>query len=101
MRNSKRKKTLLALDPDGLEIEAGYLSQPERLAMSKEQLQKIGAALAELPFEQREVIILHLQNGLKFKDIANARQVSVNTIQSRYRYGLKKLRLTLDGEMEK
>jgi len=101
VRNSIRKKTELTLDLDGLEIEAGYLSQPERLAMSREQLQKIASALAELPYEQREVIILHLQNGLKFKDIASSRQVSVNTIQSRYRYGLKKLRLTLDGEMEK
>lgn len=101
VRNSSRKKTEPTLDLDGVEIAAGYLNQPDRLAMSREQLQLIDSALVELPYQQREVIILHLQSGLKFKDIANAQDVSVNTIQSRYRYGLKRLRLILDGEMEK
>jgi RNA polymerase sigma-70 factor (ECF subfamily) len=101
VRNSSRKKTETTLDLDGVEIPASDLNQPDRLAMSREQLQQIDSALVELPYQQREVIILHLQSGLKFKDIANAQDVSVNTLQSRYRYGLKKLRLILDGEMEK
>lgn len=101
VRNLSRKKVKLTLDLDGIKIAAGDSDQPERLVMSREQSQKIGCALAGLPYEQREVVILHLQSGLKFQDIANAQEVSVNTIQSRYRYGLKKLRLILDGEMEK
>lgn len=74
---------------------------PERSAMSKEEFQKVDIALAALPLEQREVIILHLQSGLKFKEIARSSGVSVNTIQSRYRYGLDKLRSILDCEVKK
>lgn len=101
VRNSSRKKVELSLDIEGIEIAAPVLDQPDRLAMSREQLEQIDSALAELPYEQREIIILHLQSRLKFKDIANAQNVSVNTIQSRYRYGLKRLRLILNDEMEK
>ena len=68
--------------------------------MSREGSQQVASALDELPYQQREVIILHLHSGLKFKEIANFQQVSVNTIQSRYRYGLNKLRSVLDGEVK-
>ena len=101
VRNSSRKKAKLTLDLDSVEIAAPDSNQPDRLVMSREESQQVGSALDELPYQQREVIILHLQSGLKFKEIANAQHVSVNTIQSRYRYGLNKLRSILDGEVEK
>jgi RNA polymerase sigma-70 factor (ECF subfamily) len=101
VRNSSRKKTKLTLDLDNVEIAAPDSNQPDRLVISREESQQVGSALAGLPYQQREVIILHLQSGLKFKEIANAQHVSVNTIQSQYRYGLNKLRSILDGEMEK
>ena len=56
-------------------------------------------ALAQLPYEQREAVLLHLQAGMKFRDIAKSQGVSINTVQSRYRYGLDKLRSLLDGEV--
>jgi len=85
VRNSRRKKAKLTLDIDCLEVATSDLNQPDKLAMSREEFQQIGSALLELPYQQREVIILHLQSELKFKEIANAQQVSVNTIQSQYR----------------
>jgi len=54
--------------------------------------------LAQLPYEQREAISMHLQGGMKFKEIAKSQDVSIGTIQSRYRYGLDKLRSILDSE---
>jgi RNA polymerase sigma factor (sigma-70 family) len=57
--------------------------------------------MAELPYQQREVIILHFQGGMRFKAIAKSQDVSINTIQSRYRYGLDKLRSLLNSEVEK
>ena len=36
---------------------------------------------------------------MKFREIANSREVSINTIQSRYRYGLETLRSLLDGQV--
>ncbi len=77
------------------------LHRPDRLAISAEQLQQVAHAMTQLPHQQREAIVLHLQAGLKFKQIAETQGVSINTIQSRYRYGLDKLRSLLNSEIEK
>ena len=74
---------------------------PERSAVDSEESQRIARALGRLPFEQEEVIVLHLQGGLKFNEIAHIRDISINTAQSRYRYGLDKLRSLLNGEAGK
>jgi DNA-directed RNA polymerase specialized sigma24 family protein len=57
--------------------------------------------LIKVPFEQREVIVLHLYGEMKFREIATLQAVSLKTIQSRYRYGLDKLRSILNSEVEK
>ena len=66
-----------------------------------EELDKLNNAMAQLPYDQREVVILHVQGGMKFKAIAKSQDVSINTVQSRYRYGMEKLRSLLNSEMEK
>jgi RNA polymerase sigma-70 factor (ECF subfamily) len=62
---------------------------------------KISNALVQVPFEQREVVVLHLHGGMKFREIAKLQAVSTKTIQSRYRYGLNKLRSILNSEIVK
>jgi len=57
--------------------------------------------MAQLPYAQREVVVLHVQGGMKFRAIAKSQNASINTVQSRYRYGLDKLRSLLNGEIEK
>ena len=74
--------------------------RPEQWIIDSEQLRQLNNAMAQLPEQQREVIILHLQGEMKFKAIAELQGVSINTIQSRYRYGLDKLRSILDSEAE-
>ncbi len=54
-------------------------------------------ALAELPAEQAEVIVLKVWHELTFAEIAQILDISPNTTASRYRYGLAKLR-TILGE---
>lgn len=63
-----------------------------------EEAELLYRALASLPYEQREVITLHLHGGMTFKEIAREQNVSINTVQSRYRYGLDKLRSDLGVE---
>jgi len=82
------------------ESEVSNLKRPEQWIIDSEQLRQLNDALAQLPEQQREVIILHLQGGMKFKAIAELQGVSINTVQSRYRYGLDKLRSILDSEAE-
>lgn len=74
---------------------------PELSAVCSEQLQQLSLALAKLPYEQKEVVMLHLYGGMMFKQIAKSQHVSINTVQSRYRYALDKLRSSLNGEMTK
>ena len=71
------------------------------LAIRSEQLQKLSDAMTELPYEQREAIALRIHGDLRFRQIARLQNVSTKTVQSRYRYGLDKLRSTLNGEVEK
>ncbi|MHC4642586.1 MAG: RNA polymerase sigma factor [Planctomycetota bacterium] len=73
---------------------------PDFLAIFGEQSQRLAWALSELPYEQREVLLLHLYSGLKFKAIARLDDQSINTVQGRYRYGLNKLRSLLNSEVE-
>ena len=63
-----------------------------------EQSQRVNQALAQLPYEQREAVTLHVKAGLSFKEIARRQQIPWRTVQGRYRYGLDKLRSLLNHE---
>jgi RNA polymerase sigma-70 factor (ECF subfamily) len=54
--------------------------------------QRLTAALAGLPAEQRAVVYLKLWEDMTFETIATALEISPNTAASRYRYGIDKLR---------
>jgi RNA polymerase sigma-70 factor (ECF subfamily) len=68
---------------------------PTHRLMASEESQRVFEALAQLPAEQREVITLHLQGQMPFREIAAQLSLSINTVQSRYRYGIEKLRTLL------
>ena len=53
--------------------------------------------LAELPVEQREVIVLKIWHQHTFEEIGELLDISPNTAAGRYRYGLQKLRACLEG----
>jgi RNA polymerase sigma-70 factor (ECF subfamily) len=89
-----------ALVPDAeLAERIGDGQSPESSLLAKEQKQQIADALSVLPYEQREVILLRHLSDFKFKKIASLQNVSINTVQGRYRYGLDKLRSLLNGEL--
>ncbi len=52
-------------------------------------------AVAELPADQREVVTLKIWGELTFKQIAEQLDCPQNTVASRYRYALAKLKETL------
>jgi len=74
---------------------------PEAVAAFGEQSRRLARALSRLPYEQREVLLLHLYSGLTFRAIAKLEGQSINTVQGRYRYGLDKLRSLLDSEVKR
>ena len=73
---------------------------PLQEVIADEQQQRLTAALAELPYEQREAVLLHLQTGLKLREVAHVQGVSAKTAESRYRYGLNRLQSMLNGQEE-
>jgi RNA polymerase sigma factor (sigma-70 family) len=90
-RHRKTEATLVTLDANC----------PDAAAMFGEELSCLSLALEQLPYEQREVLLLHSYSGIKFKTIAQQQNVSINTVQGRYRYALDKLRSMLNGEVQK
>jgi len=64
-----------------------------------EQVSLLAGALEKLPYEQREIVMLHIQADLPLRAIARELGISANTAKSRYRYGVRKLRLILNGEV--
>jgi RNA polymerase sigma-70 factor (ECF subfamily) len=72
--------------------------EPSNAIICNEELQQLSASLAKLPYEQSEVIALHIYGKMKFSAIAKSLGVSANTIKGRYRYGIEKLRLLLATE---
>lgn len=76
-------------------------SGSDQWVILKEESIRVNDALAQIPFEQREAVVLHLHGDMKFREIAKLQAVSSKTIQSRYRYGLDKLRSIMNSEAEK
>ncbi|MHC4241870.1 MAG: RNA polymerase sigma factor [Planctomycetota bacterium] len=98
-RFRKKKHHMVELDKAG-QISSDSNS-PEQSAVFAENLQLMADALSQIPLEQRETIIMHLNGGMKFKEIAEVQHLPMNTVQGRYRYGLDKLRTILRGESKK
>jgi RNA polymerase sigma-70 factor (ECF subfamily) len=86
----RRRRDVLAYAAPILEaVEAASDRPAERLALEE--------ALRALPPEQREVVHLKVFEGMTFQEIADMTDESINTVASRYRYAIDKLRGQLAG----
>jgi len=65
---------------------------PEAAYARQLLLDELAAAIADLPKDQRDVFVGHEVEGLSFKEMAAASGVSVNTLLSRKRYAVLRLR---------
>lgn len=54
-------------------------------------------AMSGLSIEQREVLVLKICNQMTFKEIAETVKAPMNTVAGRYRYGIEKLRKSLEA----
>ena len=92
-----RKRRPLSLDEDK-PMQSDFVP-PDKRMITDEQSRLVAVAMAQLPYEQREVIAMHLNAAMKLRHIAGMQNVSVSTIKGRYRYGLQKLRSALNGRL--
>ena len=99
-RDALRGRRDEAVDLDASLSLASGACGPASAAIRNEETQLLLDALKQLPYEQREVVILRTRGRMSFKAIAESRQVSIKTVQSRYRYGLDKLKTLLNGQLK-
>ena len=97
-RDKLRARKLHNCDLDEAAATTLDTNGPEHYAIFGEQARNLNRAIAQLAYEQREVIMLHLQGGMKFREIARLQGISINTAKSRYRYGMEKLRKLLSDK---
>jgi len=98
VRDRARRKTFEVIEIDRLRQVGSGSPPPEQSVILNERTQMLVETLGRIPYEQREVIVLHLKGGMKFREIAVVQGVSISTVQGRYRYGLDKMRSVLNEE---
>ena len=101
----RRRKKWTDVDAFAEEGDASYwdrLHDPTPLADSElhrlQQRGKLDACIAQLPPEQREVLLLRQDTDLTFREIAELQEVSINTSLGRMRYALLNLRKMLSKQ---
>lgn len=82
------------------ELLPSRLAGPEAVYVRNALLEELESALAELPKDQREVFLAHEIEGRNFKEMAAETGVSMNTLLSRKRYAVLRLRQRLQDVYE-
>ncbi len=101
VRDKRRAQARRAQAGDLLNSAVCHSRSPAEIAVETEQITKLRQALRQLPYEQREAVMLHIKGGMKFREVARLQGVSLSTTHGRYRYGLDKLRSLLNSEVER
>ena len=91
LKRMEQRKDMQHLALESLEHELP--AAQAKIASAEEE--RLHGALRSLPLEQREALVLKIDGGLTFEELAAALDISANTAASRYRYALEKLRTAL------
>jgi RNA polymerase sigma-70 factor, ECF subfamily len=92
--------TLVSSDDEANEeaviaLPAARASEPEPRSQNRELGERLRAAVAALPPAQREAFLLQQEGELSLAEIATLTGAGVETVKSRLRYALSKLRAEL------
>ena len=82
----------------GMETAAGVGASPEARLMENDIHDRLMEALSVLSPVQREALLLHYLQDMKYREIAKLTGVSVSTVKSRVNQGMDKLRSLLRKE---
>jgi RNA polymerase sigma-70 factor (ECF subfamily) len=73
---------------------------PDRVIEANRQVEKLNVLIGQLPHEQREVFLLHQEAGLSLELIAQITGNPRETVKSRLRYALTRLRTAMSGDQQ-
>ncbi len=102
MRKERRAPFLAVpegVDVEDLAVERGPTETVEDLAARAELGREVAKAMAHLPEEQRQAIILKEYHGLTFQEIADLMRCPLSTVKTRVYQGLSTLRKQLGEQM--
>jgi RNA polymerase sigma-70 factor (ECF subfamily) len=88
------------LEDESWQPPAEASAEPESVVVAAERSRALATALARLPFEQRNCIVLFDVDGYDYGEIARIMGVSVGTVKSRIHRGRVALRTALDPMRE-
>lgn len=98
-RSRSHKKTVSLDSPSAAESPAVSPS-PEHCAVTEERIQLVRIALAKLPEEFRQVVVLRDLDGFDYQQIAEVASLPIGTVRSRIARGRKQLRDLLAPMLE-
>lgn len=96
----KRRRNPTRAEHESNDAIADEARAPDRQAAALEELRRIDDILGRLPRRQAQVLRLRILDGLGFAEIAEVVGCSLGTVKSRFRYGLLKLRTTIQNDWE-
>jgi len=92
--NHLRKKHSIPLpDPEQIESDPEY--SPEQTAIKNYTIETVNRALARLPENSKEILMLKYWNDLSYREIAEALSIPEGTVMSRLFYAREKLKNTI------
>ena len=96
--------TLVSTDDEAHEdavasIPAARTDEPQMRAENRQLAERLRYAVAALPPVQRDAFLLQQEGGLSLAEIAELTDTGVETVKSRIRYAVAKLRDALQGEL--
>jgi len=91
-RRTSKQQNVISDGDDGVAEPVANTGNPVAEAANRDMRNALSTALSELPVEQREAFLLREESGLSLDEIATVTRVGKETVKSRLRYALGKLR---------
>jgi len=99
LRTSRRHVSLEAIGYEAEPVVRQLITEPSvgplAAAVVREQASALARALSELPREQRDAFLLHIEGGLSVDEVAAITASTLETTRSRLRYARTRLRQLL------
>lgn len=105
LNHQKKKARLRALSLDELDNNNNHselAESPSQLfdTEGSELVDNLKKALQRIPYEQRTVFMLRVNDGLSYQEISETMEISMGTVMSRLSRARDKLRVLLQGYFE-
>ena len=97
---SKKAKESITEPFDHIDIELSESQDPEKIMITSEMFSRLKEAVDTLPPRCKIIFKLIREDGLKYKEVAEILNISVNTIDAQMAIAVKRIALSFRSEFE-